>query len=396
MLLTPYARVSTTEQAKKYSIDTQLAEMEKYALDNGIELTRPHQEAKSASKTGENARPEFQRVLRDCLAGGSDGLLMCWFDRAFRNLFEFLQTKYLLRAKGKVMYLALQPMLNLEADDDDPYVTYIQNNFVNLAELQANIIGQKSRLGQLEKAKQGGWPGQTPIGYVRAEGELQPDPDLADQITQAFRAYATGKFTIDEWAAEAKKTGMTTRKGQPVAAGQWNKILKNEFYAGWVNWAGVRVQGSHQPLVDSETWERVQNLLEERGSPARHNHIFLLSGLLVSEVVGRLMVGTVAKGKYRYYEARASQRSHRLQADGVEAGVATHLVGVWWSGSPYHIAEAWLIALRGLDCAQMVPLLRSEDEKRSFLHRVIAARGVVIAEDGGVVEIRFRSGFERR
>lgn len=217
MNLTPYARVSTAEQAKKYSLDTQLAEMEKYALAQGITLGKSYIEAASASKV-EKGRPVFQRALKNCLAGASDGLLMCWFDRAFRNLFEFLQTKYLLVSRGKVLYLALQPMLNVETQND-PYSTYIQNNFVNLAELQSNIIGQKSRLGQIEKAKRGEWPGQIPVGYHRVNGLIEPHPVRGPAIKTAFSAYASGRYTLKTWTVAARAMGITTNKDVSMVSG---------------------------------------------------------------------------------------------------------------------------------------------------------------------------------
>ncbi len=103
-----------------------------------------------------------------------------------------------------------------------------------------------------------------------------------------------------------KKWGKTTIHG----------ILTNETYTGTLVWGRhtrinsdlppVRVENLWEPIVDKETFSKVQAILKERGPtqmhPRRTSSPYLLSGLAPCGYGDKALVCQEAKsGKFSYY-----------------------------------------------------------------------------------------------
>lgn len=95
--------------------------------------------------------------------------------------------------------------------------------------------------------------------------------------------------------------------------GQVYKILANPTYVGEIHHHGKVHTGNHPAIIDRETWERTQQVLEDNRQgqrPAKHarNHS-LLAGRLVDDDCEPLIATHACKGKvrYRYYVSRLLQ-----------------------------------------------------------------------------------------
>jgi site-specific DNA recombinase len=53
-----------------------------------------------------------------------------------------------------------------------------------------------------------------------------------------------------------------------------NEVVRNPYYIGIVCYEGAEQTGTHEPLVDVETWQQVQRLLDSRkkASERRRTH----------------------------------------------------------------------------------------------------------------------------
>jgi hypothetical protein len=125
------------------------------------------------------------------------------------------------------------------------------------------------------------------------------------------RPYATGHFASQAEVQrflernphfpKDKKDG--TLRPMPV-----NRLLKKMVYAGYVEapkW-GVNVRkGHHEGLIDFETFEQIQDVLEgKKRRPAARadiNEDFPLRGFVACDCCGNAMTGAWSKGKYRHY-----------------------------------------------------------------------------------------------
>lgn len=128
-----------------------------------------------------------------------------------------------------------------------------------------------------------------------------PDPDSAPPF-RLFKLFASGDFSLKELAAKARDEGLTLR-GTRIHRSTLHQILRKRLYSGDFDFNGETYQGTYEPLVSKETWERVQTLLDSHGSTNRHRikHDFAFSGLVRCGHCGCMFVAEIKKGRYVYY-----------------------------------------------------------------------------------------------
>ncbi|WP_433209150.1 recombinase family protein [Nocardia sp. CA-107356] len=130
------------------------------------------------------------------------------------------------------------------------------------------------------KAKKGGTLGQAPIGYLnvllqtddgRKIRTVEIDPERGPLVEQAWKLYATGDYSLVEIERTMADRGLRTRrtpKRAPkiVTSKEWARFFRNNYYIGIVTYKGEEeIPGRHMPLVDDETFNRVQRVLDEHG-----------------------------------------------------------------------------------------------------------------------------------
>ena len=124
----------------------------------------------------------------------------------------------------------------------------------------------------------------------------------------AFEHYATGEWTLQRLAGELAHKGLTgrvrrDRDPRPITWQGLAKLLCNPAYVGIIEWNGVQHPGTHEPLVDPETFRRVQELLAARAARGtrERKHPHHLKGLLHCGVCGRRLSIQHSKGRYTYF-----------------------------------------------------------------------------------------------
>jgi site-specific DNA recombinase len=130
-------------------------------------------------------------------------------------------------------------------------------------------------------------------------------------VTQAFNEVAMNLEPIEIIRRKFNEAGMKLGKSM------FNDMLKNVVYAGKIivpeykKELATIVDGIHQPLIDMETFIRVQEIIRGKrwhGLKRSHDNIvFPLRGFLTCEVCGGQITGSISKGrskKYGYYHCR--------------------------------------------------------------------------------------------
>ena len=106
---------------------------------------------------------------------------------------------------------------------------------------------------------------------------------------------------------------------------------RHRAYVGIVEWDGIEYEGSHEPLVERDTFDKVQELLAARamrGTRERRHHHYL-KGVLVCGVCGRRLSIQYSKGTYTYFYCLGQKdrrngtgcRERYVAADHLEAEV---------------------------------------------------------------------------
>lgn len=103
----------------------------------------------------------------------------------------------------------------------------------------------------------------SPYGYDYVEGALQIKPEEARVVTLIFRRYLEGKG-IAKICQELNRDGLRTKTGRAWASQTIANILSNPVYCGLTRSNGDVRRGKHEPLIEIETFNRVQHEMQRR------------------------------------------------------------------------------------------------------------------------------------
>lgn len=103
----------------------------------------------------------------------------------------------------------------------------------------------------------------SPYGYDYVEGALQIKPDEARVVTLIFRRYLEGKG-IAKICQELNRDGYRTKTGRAWASQTIANILSNPVYCGLLRTNGGVKRGHHEPLIEIDTFNRVQDEMHRR------------------------------------------------------------------------------------------------------------------------------------
>ena len=170
-------------------------------------------------------------------------------------------------------------------------------------------LSEEVRKGQRQKASEGIWPSFAPIGYLNVmlpsgKRGIKPDLDREKLVRHCFELYASGNYSLKDLAKWARSAALVFRgSGRPVNKATLQVILHNPIYMGEFDWDGARYKGVHDPIVSSELWEKVANMLDHRYAK-RHRVVkndLAFAGLIRCANCGCALVGEIKKGRYVYY-----------------------------------------------------------------------------------------------
>lgn len=271
-----YVRVSTDAQAEEgYSIEAQqkrlIAECESKNIPS-YELYI------DGGYSGANLdRPRMQDLIEDIKTGKIDAVIVFKLDRLSRSIVDTVQLYYNLLKPNNCYLISLNDGFNTSESLGDLVIPLLSS----FAQQERENIRMRTRMGMLERIKEGYWPGggTPPFGYDydQNSGILVPN-DNADDVRNIYQLYLDGYSTtqLAEMYDVANDSQITA-------------ILKRRTYLGVIPYNDEEYEGKHQPIIDEETWYRVQAELERRSTKKSVTSPHLLTGLLVCGKCGAKM-----------------------------------------------------------------------------------------------------------
>ena len=300
-----YARVSSKEQRKGTSIDSQNDGIQKYVAEKNLKIRGDFGGIESAKEAG---RPRFNDMVRFLLENEEVQHVVCFkTDRLSRNSMDVS----ILQMLGVTIHRAIDGKIisaNSSASEK-----FLHNIEVAQAEYYSDDLSEKVKLSQKKKLEAGWLPGQAPIGYKNVPDKNAPeriivDEELAPMVLRLFELCATGMFTLNEIAKKARSEGFVYRKsGTLIPKKEILRILRNPFYSGRIKHNGEIYQGKHKPIVSKELWKRVQDALDGRSKGiSQRKHDFSYSKLMSCDECGYAVLGEkkkklIGKGRERTY-----------------------------------------------------------------------------------------------
>lgn len=304
-----YIRVSTDDQTE-YSPDSQLKLLREFAKKNDYILPDEYifQDDGISGKDAKH-RPAFQQMI--ALAKSEehpiDTILVWKFSRFARNQEESIVIKNLLR-KIKVEVRSISEPV----DPDSAFGSLIERIIEWMDEYYLiNLSGEVKR-GMLEKVSRGEVVTPPSFGYYVENNVYIPHPDEAPIIPRIFNSYLAGNG-LRTIARTLGAEGVRTKRGNLPDNRFVEYILRNPLYTGKIRWSKegraasrrdytneniIIVDGKHQPLIDMETWNAVQEKLDaQKKAYGKHQRKeqpvdFMLKGLVRCSSCGSTLTHT--------------------------------------------------------------------------------------------------------
>lgn len=205
MKLIGYIRVSTAAQEDNTSLAEQERRLKAFCDLYGHKLVKVYREVASAKNTV--ARPVFNEALKAlCKA---DGIVSTKLDRVARSTRDVLTLiEDILQPSNKALIL-----LDQNIDTSSPYGMMVLTMMASVAQLERDVIKERTQTGRRAKADKGGYAfGAPPFGYMAVDGVLVPHPEEYPVLKMMKNHRRAGKG-LTAIAQMLNQAGYQSKKG---------------------------------------------------------------------------------------------------------------------------------------------------------------------------------------
>lgn len=309
-----YTRVSSDEQVRGTSLESQEEQCRNYCKKEGIEVVRTFKDEGESAKNAN--RVEFLRAI-DYLEKNKkkiDVFVVLRLDRFSRNTTDHYVVKQKLADCG------VQLRSVAEKIGEDPAEQLLEAVLAGVATFDNLVRKQRCMDGLSRKVDQGIWPWKPPVGYkcsrYKKRGERKTaadsiDPETAPIIRRALKEYATGLYTLKTLAQKLDEWGLARIRGGRTNQQFVDRMLGKPFYAGiLVNpWTKKEARGAHDPLITEEEFRRIQLIRQGKGYALAGKHLrenpdFPLRKTALCAGCGKSLTAAWSRGRkerYPYY-----------------------------------------------------------------------------------------------
>ena len=316
-----YPRLSHEDelQGESNSISNQKRILETYAKQNGFTNLRWYTDD---GYSGANfQRPGFQAMLADIEAGKVGTVIVKDMSRLGRNYLQVGMYTEMIFPQKNVRFIAINDGVDSAQGEND--FAPLRNIF---NEWLVRDTSKKIKAVKRSKGMSGKPITSKPVyGYLMDEDEnFIIDEEAAPVVRQIYSLCLAGngptkiaRMLTEQQiptpgTLEYRRTG-STRRYHPGYECKWATntvvhLLENREYTGClVNFKTDKVsyklkhsienppekqvifENHHEPIIDRETWERVQELRKQRKRPNRYDEVGLFSGILFCADCGSVM-----------------------------------------------------------------------------------------------------------
>jgi site-specific DNA recombinase len=322
---------------------------------------------------GTMERPALQRLLAAVEGGLVDVIVVYKIDRLTRSLADFARMVEIFDTHG-VSFVAVTQQFNTTTSMG----RLTLNVLLSFAQFEREVTGERIRDKIAASKKRGMWMGGfVPVGYVKRDRGLTIDQKEAETVRLIFQRYAELK-SVRLLKQELDRRGVLSKirignnglrmGGKAYSRGKLYKLLSNPTYIGQIRHIKDCYPGQHQPIIDSDLWEKTRQLLRAHtfrsAKAGGQPRLSPLAGRLFDEN-GQPLTGShaVKKGRrHRYYVSRrlltegandTADYGWRLPAGEIERTVATAAAAILENKSVLVTA----INEQGIESNQIVPIV---------------------------------------
>lgn len=328
-----YVRISEDPDDTQAGVQRQWQDTKRLAELRGWEPVEYRDNDLSAYKRGV-VRPRFEQMLADLDSGALGGIVLYNLDRLTRQPRDLERCIDLYETRPGLCFATVTGSIDLTTDDGR-----MMGRFGVLVANRASAdTARRVARKHLEIALQG-----RPVGGFRPFGwqadRATLDPKESAVVQRLVADLLTGR-SLRSVVRELTEQGLTTTAGNPWSQQTLRQYLRNPRLVGLRTYRREVLQddqdnpvrGLWEPMLDVDTWHRLQALLSRPETrtrvPRRGARHYLLTGILRCGVCQSPMYGNrrIYNGGTRHYYA-CSGTGHTVTASGVESDDAvTRLV----------------------------------------------------------------------
>lgn len=253
-----YARVSTTDQCKGKSLESQENDIKEYCKLCGIVIKNIFSDI-AVSGTEPN-RAGLNSLISD-LPGEEPCLIIVQsIDRLWRNEFSMAQIKGRIKDANADVISIMQPLYSIYKKTDviDTYNSSADYS----AEESRKEINAKFAKARKVKASCGNKPcGTAPYGYKWDGNQIVIDFNNNLVVRDIFEKYIELK-SLSRLKAYCDEKGYKTSTGKDFSKQSLKNILENDFYIGVVTYAGKKTAGGHEAIIEKFVFDSANEVLK--------------------------------------------------------------------------------------------------------------------------------------
>lgn len=256
-----YLRVSTENQIENYSIAEQKERLEAFCKAKDYKIFKFYIDPGYSG--GNTNRPALQQMLSDIKSKNIDMVIVYKLDRLSRSQKDTLTLIEDNFIANNVEFISV----NENFDTSTPFGRAMIGILSVFAQLEKDQITERFTMGRIGRAKNGLYHGGStiPTGYDYVDGKLVINEYEANQIREIYKRFLNGESinSIQKYMHETYKKWS--------GATNIYYVLKNSLYIGKVKFKGKEYDGEHQPIIDKETFDKVQKLLNSSARNDKKN-----------------------------------------------------------------------------------------------------------------------------
>lgn len=350
-------RSQDREDRQTLSIEAQKRKLREYAKREELDIVRVFEENRSAYKRG---RPVLADMLSRLEEGEAEAILTFHMTRLARNSFDggyiiqlmdeniikeirTPESVFLNKPDDKFMMQIHFAMSKKSSDDTSSFVTrdietkLLKGEYPGIAPLGYLNIDENGKIAgkQYEPEKQ-----RMLEALGRPLGRIEIDPVTGPLVRRLFEEASKGVYSIRRLCNMGKAIGIHARRGEKPAKSTIYKTLTNPFYYGVIRYRGVLYVENvrHEALVNKQLFNRVQTMIDRRGTGGQRSHVFAYTGLMRCGECGCSVTAEIQRNHVYYHctgtKKHCSQRRF-VREEALEEQLKTVLMN-------FHIPQAFL------------------------------------------------------
>ena len=233
-----------------------------------------------------SARPDFERLIKDCKLGKIDMVITKSISRFARNTLDTLTITRELKNLGVDVYFERERIHSISPDGElmlTILASFAQEESLSVSENCKWQIRNKFKNGELANLR-------FLFGYKISKGEIKIDEENAAIVKWIFDQYTSGTGCT-KIAEMLREFGVPTIRGGKWTADRVRNIILNEKYKGdallqkkFVSDHLTKAlkknkgelpmyyaEGTHEPIVEKDAFDKATEILEENRKKAKTN-----------------------------------------------------------------------------------------------------------------------------